>query len=365
MDLSEKALWQAVLKRDRSYNGICFYGVMTTYIYCRFHCPSKKPLVENTRFFFSKEGAEKAGLRPCKRCRPDKAEEPLINGTESKVLKVCHYIESCDYIPTLEELSQQINLSSFHLQRVFKNILGITPRNYADAHRQSRFKKALKTGENIALATYDAGYGSSSRLYEKSSRFLGMTPRTYQQHGIGQKIYYSVVKCPLGLLLLARTKKGICAIRIGDSPKDLIHELKNEFKHATINETKPESSKWPQMLINYLSGSTPWPKLPYDVKATAFQRKVLDYLTSIPEGQTMHYSEVASAIGQPKATRAVARACATNPVALVIPCHRVVPKTGGVGGYRWGSERKTKLLAMEKRRGNPKLIQKRREHRES
>ena len=226
MDLSEKALWQAVLNRDRRYDGICFYGVMSTYIYCRFHCPSKKPLLENTRFFFSAEGAKKAGFRPCKRCRPDKAEEPKINETASKVLKVCHYIESCDYIPTLEELSQQVNLSPFHLQREFKKVLGITPRNYADAHRQLRFKKALKIGDDIALATYDAGYGSSSRLYEKSSRFLGMTPKAYKQHGKGQKIYYSVVKCPLGLLLLAATKKGICAVRIDGSQKDLVDELK-------------------------------------------------------------------------------------------------------------------------------------------
>jgi AraC family transcriptional regulator of adaptative response/methylated-DNA-[protein]-cysteine methyltransferase len=350
MDLTEKGLWQGVLKRDSQYNGVCFHGVITTFIYCRFHCPSKRPLRENTRFFFSKEGAEKAGFRPCKRCRPDKAEDLSINGTTSKVLTVCHYIECCDYIPTLEELSQQVHLSSFHLQRVFKKVLGITPRNYADAHRQLRFKKALKTGDDIALATYGAGYGSSSRLYEKSSHFLGMTPKAYKEHGKGQKIQYSVVKCPLGLLLLAATKKGICAVRIGDSQKDLVEELKNEFKYADIIETNTKLSEWPQMLINYLAGNTPWPKLPYDVKATAFQRKVWDQLRTIPEGQTMHYSEIASAIGQAKATRAVARACANNPVAIVIPCHRVIPKTGGVGGYRWGHERKTKLLAMEKQK---------------
>jgi AraC family transcriptional regulator of adaptative response/methylated-DNA-[protein]-cysteine methyltransferase len=351
MDLSDKALWQAVLKRDRSYDGICFYGVMSTFTYCRLHCPSKKPLLENTRFFFSKEGAEKAGFRPCKRCRPDKAEEPNIDQNVSKALEVCRYIESCDYIPPLDELSQQVHLSPFHLQREFKKVLGITPRNYADAHRQRRFKKALITGDDIALATYDAGYGSSSRLYEKSSRFLGMTPKAYKQHGKGQRIYYSVVKCPLGLLLLAATKKGICAVRIGDSHKDLVDELKNEFKNAVINETNSELSEWTQMLIDYLAGSIPWPKLPFEVKATAFQRKVWDHLRTIPEGQTMNYSEIASAIGQPKATRAVARACATNPVAIVIPCHRVVPKTGGAGGYRWGPERKRKLLAMEKQKG--------------
>ncbi len=347
MDLSEKALWQAVLKRDRRYNGICFYGVMSTFIYCRFHCPSKKPLFENTWFFFSVKGAEKAGFRPCRRCLPDKAKEPGIDETASKVLQVCRYIESCDYIPTLEELSRQVDSSPFHLQRVFKKMLGITPRNYADSHRQLRLKKALKTGEDIAFASYDAGYGSSSRLYEKSSRFLGMTPKTYKEHGKGEKIHCSVVKSPLGLLLLATTKKGICAVRIGDSEKDLVDELKNEFKNADIHETNSELSRWSQMLINYLAGSIPWPKLPYDVRATAFKRKVWDQLRTIPEGQTIHYSEIASAIGQPKASRAVARACAANPVAIVIPCHRVVPKTGGVGGYRWGPERKAKLLTME------------------
>ena len=350
MDLSKKTLWQAVLKRDRRYDGICFYGVMSTFIYCRFQCPSKKPLFENTRFFFSHNGAQKAGFRPCKRCRPEAAKAPNIDETASKALKVCQYMESCDYIPTLEELSRQVHLSPFHLQREFKKVLGITPRNYADAIRQLRLKKALKTGDDIALATYGAGYGSSSRLYETSSRFLGMTPKAYQQHGKGQKVFYSVVKSPLGLLLLAATKKGICAVRIGESRKDLVDELKNEFRNADINETNSELSKWQQLLIDYLAGSTPWPKLPFDIRATAFQRKVWDHLRTIPEGQTVHYSEIASAIGQPTAARAVARACATNPVAIVIPCHRVVPKTGDVGGYRWGSERKKKLLAIENRR---------------
>jgi AraC family transcriptional regulator of adaptative response/methylated-DNA-[protein]-cysteine methyltransferase len=178
-----------------------------------------------------------------------------------------------------------------------------------------------------------------------------MTPKAYKQHGKGQKIYYTVVKCPLGLLLLAATKKGICAVRIGDSQKDLIDELENEFKNADIGETNSDLSEWSQRLIDYLAGGTPWPKLPFTVKATAFQRKVWEHLRTIPAGRTMHYAEIASTIGQPKATRAVARACATNPVAIVIPCHRVIPKTGGVGGYRWGPERKKKLLALETQKG--------------
>ena len=301
-----------------------------------------------TRFFFSNEGARKAGFRPCRRCCPEKAVDPGKGKIAAKALEVCRYIESCDHIPTLEELSHKVLLSPSHLQREFKKALGVTPRNYADAHRELRFKEALNTSNDIALAIYDAGYGSSSRLYEKSTRFLGMTPKAYKEHGKGQTIYYSVVKCSLGLLLLAATKIGICSVRIGDSEKNLVEELKKEFNNAQISKTDPEISKWPQMLIDYLSLSAPWPKLPYDIKATAFQRNVWDHLRMIPEGQTVHYSEIASALGQPKAARAVARACAANPAAIIIPCHRVVPKSGGVGGYRWGPERKTKLLAIEK-----------------
>jgi AraC family transcriptional regulator, regulatory protein of adaptative response / methylated-DNA-[protein]-cysteine methyltransferase len=351
MDLSEEALWQGILKRDSRYDGICFYGVISTFIYCRLHCPSKKPKLENVRFFFAKEAAEKAGFRPCRRCRPDKAEEPNTNEMVSKILELCRYIESCDYAPRLDELSQRVNLSSFHLQRVFKKVLGVSPRNYVDAHRQLRLKKALKAGDDVTLATYEAGYGSSSRLYEISSCYLGMTPKAYKDNGKGQMIYYSIVKCPLGFLLLAATKKGVCTVRIGNSQKSLVDELKSEFNNAEIAETDSKLSEWTQMLINYLAGSSPWPKLPYDIKANAFQRKVWDHLRTIPEGQTMSYSELASAIGQPKATRAVARACATNPVALVVPCHRVIPKTKGTGGYRWGAARKRKLLAMEKEKG--------------
>jgi AraC family transcriptional regulator of adaptative response/methylated-DNA-[protein]-cysteine methyltransferase len=302
------------------------------------------------RFFFSRKGAEKTGLRPCKRCRPDRTEEPQVDNLLSKVIATCRYVESCDYIPTLKELAQQVQSSPFHLQRVFKQALGISPRNYADAYRQFRFKKAIQSGDDIGYATYDAGYGSSSRIYEQSQRYLGMTPKVYKQKGKGQTIHYSVVKCPLGLLLLATTQKGICAIRIGSSRKLLLEELKDEFKNAAIHKADSELSEWPQLIINYLAGHTPWPKLPYDVQATAFQRKVWDFLRTIPEGKTEHYSDIAAAIGQPKATRAVARACATNPVALVIPCHRVVPKAGGIGGYRWGSECKKKLLAIEQQK---------------
>ena len=350
MNLSEDTLWEATLNRDSRYDGLCYYGVTSTDIYCRLHCTSKKPLRENTRFFFSREGAEKTGFRPCKRCRPDKAKEPKVDHLLSKVVATCRYVESCDYIPTLKELAQQVGTSPFHLQRVFKQALGISPRNYADAHRQFRFKKAIQGGDDIAFATYDAGYGSSSRVYEQSQRYLGMTPKAYKQKGKGQTIFYSIARCPLGQLLLATTKKGVCAVRLGNSRKLLVDELKDEFVNAVVRMADSERSKWQQAIINYLSGNTPWPKLPYDVQATAFQRKVWDFLRTIPEGKTAHYSDIAAAIGQPTASRAVARACATNPVALVIPCHRVVPKAGGVGGYRWGPERKKKLLVLEQQK---------------
>jgi len=350
MDLTEGALWRALMKRDCRFKGIGVYGVLSTGIYCRFHCQSKKPRRENVRFFFSAEGAEKAGFRACKRCHPDKVEEPDVDSLVSKVVFICRYIESCDTIPTLVELSEKADLSPFYLQRVFKQALGISPRNYADAHRQLRLKRGLQTGDDIAVASYEAGYGSSSRLYEQSSRYLGMTPKAYKEKGRGQMIYYSVMRCPLGLILLAATPKGICAVRIGDKKRALLDELQKEFKNAEIKETDSELSQWSQRLIHYLSGSAPWPKLPYDVKATAFQRKVWDHLRTIPEGQTAHYSEIAAAIGRPQAVRAVARACATNPAAIVIPCHRAVPKSGGVGGYRWGSEQKRKLLKLEKRK---------------
>ena len=253
MDLTREALRQGVLKRERQYDGICFYGVTSTFIYCRFHCPSKKPNQENMRFFFSREGAEEAGFRPCKRCRPDKAEVPTLQDNAAKVLRVCRYIESCDYVPTLRELAQKNQWSPFHLQRVFKNALGITPKNFADAYRQKRFRNALKAGDGIAMATYHAGYGSSSRVYEKSSRYLGMTPKAYIDHGKKQDITYSVLKCPLGFLLLAATKKGICAVRIGDSREALVDAFKHEFKKADIHETHSELSK---SMNSLKSGST-------------------------------------------------------------------------------------------------------------
>lgn len=350
MDLTEDALWRAVEQRDGRYDGVCFYAVTTTGVYCRMHCASRKPLRRNTRFFFSTEGAVKAGFRPCKRCRPDQAGPPMTGVQIGKVIAVCRYIEGCEEMPKLAELARRVDLSPSHLQRVFTQTLGLSPRNYADAHRQMRLRGALQGGEEIALATYGAGYGSSSRLYEKAAQYLGMTPKAYQGKGKGQSIYYAVLQCPLGQLLLAATAKGICAVHIGDSRPALVAALQKEFGRARIVEARGALAEWTQLLIDYLAGRGPWPELPYDIRATAFQRMVWDYLRTIPEGHTVRYAEVAAALGRPRAARAVARACAGNPAALVIPCHRVVPKSGGPGGYRWGTQRKQLLLEMEKRK---------------
>ncbi len=267
-----------------------------------------------------------------------------------KVLAACQYIDSCtDYLPSLGEIAERVAASPTHLQKTFKQTLGISPREYADSLRRKRLKNALANGDDILDALYNAGYGSTSRLYEKTNQHMGMTPKEYQRKGEGKSIYYAIVKCPLGYLLLAATDKGLCSIRISDKKAPLKSLLAQEFAKATLVQGEDHLQEWIQLLVNYLSGHIPWPKLPFDVKATAFQHKVWSYLQTIPSGKTQYYSDVAEAIGMPKAARAVARACASNPLALIVPCHRVLPKSGGIGGYRWGVKRKEQLLALEQK----------------
>jgi len=350
IDLSEAALWAAACSRDTRYDGLCYLGVVTTGIYCRLQCPARMPLRKNVRFFFSREGAEKAGLRPCKRCRPETVGDSPINGPAAKIIAACRHIESADTLPTLRKLAARAGCSPFHLQRLFKNALGVSPRAYADAIRQTRFRRAVGAGERIISAAYGAGYGSSSRLYEKSHDFLGMTPQDYKNKGRKQDIMYAIVKCPLGWILVAATRKGLCVIRIGDTRRTLVEDLKQEFGAAQLQKAGAPLTEWTQKLIDWLAGESPWPKLPYDVRATAFQRKVWEALRNIPEGETLSYSDVATAIGRPTAVRAVARACAENRVALVVPCHRVIGKSGALTGYRWGVDRKQKLLTLEQQK---------------
>ena len=345
--LTEEIFWQAVLDRDPSFDGKIFYGVHSTKIYCRPTCPSRRPHRNQVSFYDSPQSAEADNFRPCKRCHPQAAIAP--NSTNDKVIAACRYIEAqSDHIPTLAELSDRVEMSPSYLQRVFKQITGVTPFEYANAHRIQHLKQHLHQGDSVTHALYEVGYGSSSRLYETSLENFGMTPASYKQHGKGEEIRYAIIDSPLDFLLVATTDRGLCSVQLGDSIADLENRLRYEFRHASIGQTD-ELQDWMQAIVNYLSGNLPLPDLPCDVRATAFQVQVWAALKKIPIGTTVHYSDIAAMIGQPTSVRAVARACATNPIALLVPCHRVIPKSGGLGGYRWGVSRKQALLDLEKR----------------
>ncbi|MDQ3012808.1 MAG: methylated-DNA--[protein]-cysteine S-methyltransferase, partial [Acidobacteriota bacterium] len=286
--------------------------------------------------------------RSCLRCRPD---ETAIRDPQAELVQsVCRLIDQqLEDQSNFAALSQQVRLSQFHLQRLFKKLMGITPRQYTEARRADLFKTSIKSGQNVTEAMYDAGYGSSSRLYEKAGSQLGMTPATYRKGGKGMKINYAIAECPLGLLLVAATDKGICSITLGDKHEALAEDLRAEFPQADIALDKEHLQSQVKILIAHLAGQEPHPALPLDVQGTAFQKRVWEELRNIPYGQTASYSEVARRIGQPNATRAVARACATNPVALITPCHRVVRENGEMSGYRWGIDRKLRLLNEERK----------------
>jgi AraC family transcriptional regulator, regulatory protein of adaptative response / methylated-DNA-[protein]-cysteine methyltransferase len=346
--MHEENYWQAVLARDSRSNGTFVYAVRSTGIYCNPSCPSRRPQRDQVIFFPMPEAAEQAGFRPCRRCRPDETAKP--ESQVELVRSACRYIEQhLNSTPSLASLSAQVHLSPYHLQRVFKRIMGITPRQYAEACRLGRLKAQLKDGEPVTRALYDVGYGSSSSLYERAPFQLGMTPTTYRRGGPGMQINYTIVDCTLGRLLVAATAKGICAVSLGDNDTVLETALFSEYPAAEITRDGDEVglSQWVNALMSYLKGQQPHIDLPLDVRATAFQWRVWQELQAIPYGSTRSYSQIAQALGRPSATRAVARACATNPVSLVIPCHRVVREDGTLGGYRWGLERKQQLLAQE------------------
>ena len=343
--LHEEALWKAVTTRDRSYDGTFFFGVKTTGVFCRPGCPSPLPKRENTVFAFSPTTLLQDGYRACRRCRPEEANR--LDGSVKTVISLCRVIEESEEVPTIKELAARVGLSASAVARMFRRALGVSPRQYADAHRRERFRNALRNGADVLEATYDAGFGSTSRVYEGADAHLGMTPKAYREAGRGQRIAYTVEMTPLGYLLVAATEKGISSVKLGDTRDALMEELRLEFACADLEEGGECLGGWTGQLVEYLAGRLPWPELPYDVRATAFQRQVWEHLRRIPSGTAERYSEVARQLGRPQATRAVARACATNPVALVVPCHRVVPKGKGLAGYRWGVERKRQLLQLE------------------
>jgi AraC family transcriptional regulator of adaptative response/methylated-DNA-[protein]-cysteine methyltransferase len=338
--------WQAVVERDRSLDGAFVFGVSSTGVFCRPSCPAKHARRSNVSFFDNARQAEQAGYRACLRCRPKAVDG---NPQSALIREICRYIEQHieDRI-TLGQLAKEFRRSPFHLQRTFKSALGVSPRAYIDACRLRQVKRNLQAGHSVTTALYAAGYGSSSRLYERTATQLGMTPDKYRRGAVAAVIRYTIANSPLGRMLIAATDKGICAIQFADSDDQLQQGLMREFPFATRRRDDAAMEEWKVNLFRLMDGRDASPSLPLDIRATAFQRQVWEALQRIPRGETRSYSAIAKKIGMPKATRAVARACATNPVAVAIPCHRVVREDGASGGYRWGIERKEQLLALEK-----------------
>jgi AraC family transcriptional regulator of adaptative response/methylated-DNA-[protein]-cysteine methyltransferase len=343
--LSEQQSWQAVAARDARYDGAFVYAVRSTGVYCRPSCPSRRPKRERVLFFGAPEAAEREGFRPCRRCNP----RNKAGMADSRLIRdACRLIEQDSVDPIrMAFVARQLSVSPFQLQRVFRRKLGIGPMAYAQSVRLRRLKTKLREGSDVTSAMYEAGYGSSSRLYEQSNNNLGMTPATYGRGGQGMEIGYTTAPTLLGRVLVAGTAKGVSAIYLGDSEERLERELRREYPGAKISKNAPQVSRWLRELVRHLSGEQPNLDLPLDVKATAFQRRVWEALQQIPPGSTRSYSALARAIGLPNGQRAVARACATNPAAILIPCHRVVREDGALGGYRWGIKRKEALLASE------------------
>jgi len=335
--------WQAVQERDVNADGQFVFAVRSTGIYCRPSCPARRPARHQVIFFPTCDAAEQNGFRPCRRCHPRE-----VSAHATMVKRVCQLIETNLEEPlSLAALGDKVRLSPFHLQRVFKRALGVSPRAYADACRFRRFKHELKQGPSATNAVYAAGYGSSSRAYERTASRLGMTPTRYRQGGPQTRIHYLTTKCALGRMLVAATDKGICMVGFSDNVATLERSLREEFPAADLQRGGSNLHSWTRSILRHLNGHQPRLDLPLDVRATAFQSRVWSALRSIPYGQTRSYKQIAKAIGRSKAVRAVARACATNPTSVLIPCHRVVRENGNLAGYRWGLKRKRELLAKE------------------
>ena len=336
--------------RDASQDGRFVFGVVTTGVYCRPSCAARPALRRNVRFYESPEAAERDGLRACLRCRPMAA---TSDRNAEQIRDACRFMEQhSDTALSLDDLARQAGLSRFHFQRVFRKAVGLTPRQYLEAARLGRLKGALRASGGVTEAVYEAGYGSSSRVYERADTRLGMTPREYRRGGRDVAITYAAIESPLGLIMIGATDRGLCFVQFGDTREELLDALRREYPAASIEPmgTEPaELAGWSEALREHLAGRQPRLDLPLDIRATAFRMRVWRYLQSIPYGEVRSYGEVAAGIGQPSAVRAVASACAANTVALAIPCHRVIRGSGEPGGYRWGLERKQALLAAEGR----------------
>lgn len=337
---TEAERWKAWQERDPAAMGAFFVAVKSTGIYCRVGCPARGPKRENVRFFDTPQAAESAGYRACLRCKPREIPNHLAVVHQVKAL-----LEQAEKAPTLEELGKAVGLSPFHLQRLFKQETGLSPKQYADALRLGKFKEQVRKRDSVTEAIYEAGYGSSSSLYRQSNARLGMSPRVYRRGGKGMKIRYAFADSLVGKLIIGVTEKGICSLLIGDSEAVLEATLREEFAEAEFE--RGALAEYVQPVLDYLTRQTPL-EAPLDLRGTAFQLKVWQALRQIPAGQTRTYGELARIVGNPKAVRAVAAACGANPISLIVPCHRVVGQDGKLTGYRWGVERKKKLLEQEK-----------------
>jgi AraC family transcriptional regulator, regulatory protein of adaptative response / methylated-DNA-[protein]-cysteine methyltransferase len=337
--------WEAVLRRDARADGAFYYCVKTTGVYCRPSCPSRRPHRENVVFHATSADAERAGFRACKRCGPD-APAPAKQHTAA-VARACRLIETTEAIPTLGTLAESVGMSRFHFHRIFKAETGVTPRAYAEEHRANRVRDALTKSTTVTEAIYDAGFNSSGRFYAASSGVLGMPPAKFRSGGQGEAIRFAVGECSLGSILVAATETGICAIALGDNPESLVRDIQDRFPNARLIGDDPAFDRLVATVIGFVETPAIGLSLPLDVRGTAFQQRVWRALRDIPAGSTMSYAEIARRIGVPKAVRAIAQACASNPIAVAIPCHRVVRLDGGLSGYRWGVERKRALLERE------------------
>ncbi len=333
----------AVRRRDRAADGQFVYSVRTTGVYCRPSCAARPARRENIAFHATCAEAERAGFRPCKRCRPDET----VQQHAAAVAKACRTIEQAAAMPSLAALAQAAGMSRFHFHRVFKAQTGVTPRAYADAQRARRVRGELARGETVTRAIYGAGFNSNGRFYATADQRLGMTPSAFRRGGSGAVIRFAVGECSLGAILVAATAKGICAILLGDDPDALARSLQDQFPQAELIGADRDFERLVAQVVGFVEAPRQGLDLPLDVRGTAFQQRVWALLRDIPAGTTASYADIAARLGQPKAVRAVAQACAANKLAVAIPCHRVVRHDGALSGYRWGVERKRKLLARE------------------
>jgi AraC family transcriptional regulator of adaptative response/methylated-DNA-[protein]-cysteine methyltransferase len=338
--------WTAVARRDRRADGVFYYSVRTTGVYCRPSCASRRARRENVRFHATRQEAEAAGFRPCKRCRPD--EQGLAGARAAAVARACRLIETAEEMPSLDALAEMAGMSRFHFHRVFKGTTGLTPRAYGTAHRARRVREELTRSKTVTDAIYDAGFSSSGRFYAASGSVLGMTPTDFRSGGAGTAIRFAVGECSLGSVLVAATARGVCAILLGDDPDRLVHELQDRFPKAHLVGGDKAFERVVARVVGLVERPALGLDLPLDVRGTAFQQRVWQALREIPAGATTSYRDLAERLGAPRAVRAVARACASNAIAVAIPCHRVVRTDGRLAGYRWGIERKRALLAREK-----------------